>query len=149
MYLIYNVMLTYTVQNSDSIIHIHSFSHFFHYGLSQDFEYSFQCCTVEPCYFSIPYVILIAFICWSQTSNPPLPHSSPLGNHRALLYVCYHCFWSKKILLCLLTFFSLKYYSFFLEILKQNVQVIWKWFWLMNFFFFPFCDLKDETFLEI
>ena len=51
----YNVVLITAVQQSDSVIHIYTF--FFHYGLSQDTEYSSLCYRVGPCCLSILYVI--------------------------------------------------------------------------------------------
>ena len=47
--MIYNVVLTATVQQSDLVIHTHIYIFFhilFHYGLSQDIEH---CYTVGPC----------------------------------------------------------------------------------------------------
>ena len=58
----------------------------FHYGLSQDIEYSSPCYTIGPCCLSVLYKILC--ICQSQTPNPSLPHPLPLGNHKSILYVC-------------------------------------------------------------
>ena len=60
----YNVVLVSAARQSDSIIHVGILSHvLFHYGLSQDIEYSSQCYTVGPCCLStlhipyIPYVV--------------------------------------------------------------------------------------------
>jgi len=40
----YNFVLIFAAQQSDSIIHVDILSHvLFHYGLSQDIEYSSQC----------------------------------------------------------------------------------------------------------
>ena len=41
----------------------------FHYGLSQDIEYSALCYTVGPC--SLASLYIIVFICQSHTPNPP------------------------------------------------------------------------------
>ena len=47
-------------QKRDSVIHKYIFfSYFFHYGLSQDIEYSSLCCTVGPCCSSILYIIFL------------------------------------------------------------------------------------------
>ena len=47
------------VRPSDSVIHIYILFHIlFHYGLSQDIEYSSLCYTVGPCCLSIPYIIV-------------------------------------------------------------------------------------------
>ena len=64
-----------------SYTHIYILSHIlFHYGLSQDIEYSSLCYTVGPCCLSILYIPV--FICQSQTPNPtlsyPLPTWQPL-----------------------------------------------------------------------
>ena len=48
----------------------------FHYGLSQNIEYSSLCYTVGLCCLSILYTIVC--ICYSQTPNPFLPHTPPL-----------------------------------------------------------------------
>ena len=50
----------------------------FHYGLSQDTEYSSLCYTVGPCGLSILYVIVCIY--QPQTPSPSLPHpASPLA----------------------------------------------------------------------
>ena len=52
--LVYNVVLTSAVEQSDSVIHICILVHIlFHYGLSQDTEYNSLCSTVGPWYLSI------------------------------------------------------------------------------------------------
>ena len=57
--LAYNVVLLSAVQQSDSVIHIYIlFYILFHYGLSQDVEYSSLCSKVGPCCFSIFYIIV-------------------------------------------------------------------------------------------
>ena len=57
--LIYNVLLISAVRQSDSVIHIYIvFYIIFHYGLSQDIEFSFLCYTVGPCCLSILYIIV-------------------------------------------------------------------------------------------
>ena len=58
----------------------------FHYGLSEDIEYSSLCCTVGAYCLSI--LCIIVCICSSQTPHPSLsrpPH--PLGNHKSVLCV--------------------------------------------------------------
>ena len=59
--LIYNVLIS-TIQQSDSYIYIYIHTLFFiflfHYGLSQDVEYSSQCYTVGPCFLPILYITL-------------------------------------------------------------------------------------------
>ena len=55
--LIYNVLIS-AIQQSDSVIHIHTFFYIlFHYGLYQDIEYSSLCYTGGPCCLSILHVI--------------------------------------------------------------------------------------------
>ena len=58
--LIYNVVLISAVQQSDLVIRRQTFFFYiiFHYGLSQDIEYSSLCYLVGPCCLSILYVIL-------------------------------------------------------------------------------------------
>ena len=56
--LIYHVVLISAVQQSDSVIYMYILFHtLFHYGLSQDIEYSSPCYTVGPCCLSILYII--------------------------------------------------------------------------------------------
>ena len=77
------MMLISTVQQSDSVMHIYIYTIFhvlFHYGLSQDTEYSSLCYTVGPCLSSL-YVIVC--ICSSQLHISPSP--CPLGNHTSVL----------------------------------------------------------------
>ena len=58
-WLIYSVVLISAVQHSDSVIHICILFHIlFHYGLSQDIEYSSLCHRVGPCCLSILYIII-------------------------------------------------------------------------------------------
>ena len=57
--LIYNVVLISATQKSVTHTHIYIYILFhiiFHYGLSQDIDYSSQCYTVGPCYLSILYI---------------------------------------------------------------------------------------------
>ena len=58
--LIYNIMLMFTVQQSDSFIYIHTlfFNIFVHYGLSEDIEQSSLCYTVGSCCLFILYLIV-------------------------------------------------------------------------------------------
>ena len=54
--LIYNVVLVSAVQQSNSVIRIYVYIYIlfyilFHYGLSQDIEYSFLCYRVGPYYY--------------------------------------------------------------------------------------------------
>ena len=63
-WLIYNVVLVSSVQQSDSVVHIHTYFLFqiiFHYALLQDTEKSSLCCTVGPCCLLILY--LVGYIC--------------------------------------------------------------------------------------
>ena len=46
-YLIYNVVLIFTVQDSDSITHTHTYI-IFHYGFSQNIAYNSLCYPVGP-----------------------------------------------------------------------------------------------------
>ena len=56
--MICNVLIS-AVQKSDSVIHIYVLFHIlFHYGLSQDIEYSSLCFTVGPCCLSVLYIIV-------------------------------------------------------------------------------------------
>ena len=56
-------MLITAVQQSDSVIHTYILFHFlFHYGLSQDIEYSSLCYTVEPC--CLFYFLFFSFFFW-------------------------------------------------------------------------------------
>ena len=61
--LIYNVVLISAVQQSDSVIHIHTFffNIVFHYGLSQGIGYSSLCYTVEPGCLSILNLIVCTY----------------------------------------------------------------------------------------
>ena len=43
---------------SMKLVYTMFFIFFFHYGLSQDIEYSSLCCTVGPCRLSILYIIV-------------------------------------------------------------------------------------------
>ena len=64
-------MLISAIQQSDSVIHIYILFHIiFHYGLSQDIEYSFLCYTVGPCCLSILYI---------RGPQPPVPVHILLG----------------------------------------------------------------------
>ena len=57
--LIYNVVLTSAVQQSDSVIHLYtSFYILFHGGLSQDIGCSSLCSTAGPCCLSILYRVV-------------------------------------------------------------------------------------------
>ena len=54
----YNFVLIFAAQQSDSIIHVDILSHvLFHYGLSQDIEYSSLCYTIRR-HLSILYIIV-------------------------------------------------------------------------------------------
>jgi len=58
-----NALLISAVEQSDSVIHyiyihIHFFYILFHYGLSQNIEYSSLCYTVGPCCSSTLYLIV-------------------------------------------------------------------------------------------
>ena len=54
----------------------------FHYGLSQDIEYSSLCCSRTLLFIHSLYIIVC--FCWCQTPNPSLPHL-PVGNHKSSL----------------------------------------------------------------
>ena len=95
-YLIYNVVLI-SVVNFWCIAKWFSYSYIyilfhilFHYGLSQDIEYSCLCCTVGPCFFSILYIIvcIMQLIFWSCEQNCTLPPiyfiHFPLGTRSAI-----------------------------------------------------------------
>ena len=58
--LIYNVVLISVVQQSDSVIntYIHIFHILFHYGFSQNIEYSSPYYTVGPCCLFILYIMV-------------------------------------------------------------------------------------------
>ena len=59
-------MLISAIQQSDSVIDI-LFHILFHFGLSQDIEYSSLCYTVGPCCLSILYVIVcITFLLYNS-----------------------------------------------------------------------------------
>ena len=58
-FLIYNVVLGSSVQQSDSVTHISIlFQILFHYRLLQDTEYSSLCYTVGPCCLFILYIVV-------------------------------------------------------------------------------------------
>ena len=80
-------MLISAVQQSDSVIHIYILFHIlFHYGLSQDIEYSSLCYTVGTLFIHSIYNSLHLLNPNSQSILPsPL---LPLGNHKSILYVC-------------------------------------------------------------
>jgi len=65
-------VLVSAVQQSDSVIHIYIL---FHYGLSEDIECSFLCCTVRP-------------FCLSQfaSANPSLPTTSLPHPHKSTFW---------------------------------------------------------------
>ena len=85
--LIFNIVLVSAIQQNDSVIHIYTyfFHMIFHYGLSEDIECSSLCYTVGHCCLSVLYIIV--YICWSQTPNPSLPTTPPLGNQKSVLCV--------------------------------------------------------------
>ena len=54
----------------------------FHYGLSQDIDYSSLCYIARPCHLSMLYIVVS--ICYSQTPiNSPLHPPLSLGNHKS------------------------------------------------------------------
>ena len=57
----------------------------FHCDLSQSIKKRSLFYTVGPC-LSILYVIVC--ICYSQVPNLSLPHPTPIGNHKSVLYIC-------------------------------------------------------------
>ena len=75
------MMLISAVEQSDSVIIYILFYILFHYGLSQDTEYSSLCSPVGPCCLSI----LDVTVCICSAQPPTLPL---LGNYKALLHVC-------------------------------------------------------------
>ena len=78
-YLIYNVVLISSVQQSDSVIYI-LFHILFHSGLSQDVEYSPLCYTVGPCCLSRDFVY--AYESWVR----PTFYSFFFSSFKALIY---------------------------------------------------------------
>ena len=90
-------MLIFAVQQSDSAIYIYTHTYiyfffiFFHYGLSQDIEYSSLCRMVGPCCPSILYVR----VCITSPKLPVYPPRHLLGllATMSVLYVwVYFCF---------------------------------------------------------
>ena len=82
-YYVENAVLISAVEQSDSVIHyiyIYTFIFFyilFHYGLSQNIEYSYLCYTVGPCYLSTLYIIVfIKFKKKKKKRNSVIP---PVG----------------------------------------------------------------------
>ena len=79
-YYIENAVLMSAVEQSDSVIHyiyIYTFILFyilFHYGLSQNIEYSYLRYTVGPCYLSTLYIIV--FNKFKKKRNSVIP---PVG----------------------------------------------------------------------
>ena len=66
----YNVVFITATQENDSVIHTYIFFHtLFHYGLSQDIEYSSLCCTLGPYCLSILWLNMLIDI---LTVNPCL-----------------------------------------------------------------------------
>ena len=71
----------YTHTHTNTLFYI-----LFHYGLSQDIQYSSPCYAVGLCGWSILHMLI-------SSANPqfpilPFPTSVPLGNHSSTLYVC-------------------------------------------------------------
>ena len=86
-WLIYNIVLISAVQKSNSVICIYQcICHFFfHYGLSQNTEYSSMCCPIGPCCLSI---LNIPVCIWNLKLQTHLfPTLLPLGDNQSLLYV--------------------------------------------------------------
>ena len=72
-YLIYNVVLISALQQCFSYMYTHTHTHtVFHYGLSQDTEYTLLCYPAESW-------------CLSNSHSNP---SHPLAHHMSLLYDC-------------------------------------------------------------
>ena len=85
--MIYNVVLVFTVQQIDLVIEINILFHIlFHYGLSQDIEYSFLCYMVGFPYSSVGK----ESVCNAGNlgSIPGLGRSSGEGNSNPLQYSC-------------------------------------------------------------
>ena len=83
--------VNFAVQKSDSDIYI-----LFHYGLSQDIQYSSLCYTVGPCCLSILYIIVCYHICYYSllSANPKLQiHHSPTFPPPWQPQVCSLCLW--------------------------------------------------------
>ena len=77
-------MLSDSVIKLNIYIYIYSFINIvFHYGLSQDTEYSSLSYMVGPCCLSIPCIV--AYICSPQTPIHPSPNAPSLGNHKSSL----------------------------------------------------------------
>ena len=79
---IYIVVLISAIQQSDySYIHVCIlFNILFHYGLSQDVEYSSLCYTLGPCCLSILYKLVLHLL-------TPTSQYIPLSNHTSVFYV--------------------------------------------------------------
>ena len=56
--MIYNVVSVSSVQQIDSVIHIHFFQILFHYRLLQGIEYSSLGYIVGPCCLSLLYIVM-------------------------------------------------------------------------------------------
>ena len=78
--LLYNVVLNYAIQQSDSDIYIYTHTYIyvafyilFHYDLSQEIEYSSLCYNVEPCCFSSVAQLCLTLCDPMNRSTPGLP----------------------------------------------------------------------------
>ena len=71
----------------------------FHYGLSQDIEYSSLCYTVGPCCLSILYIIVC--LCPSQTPIPSLPYPCPPWQPQVCSLYLWVCFCFVDMLICI------------------------------------------------
>ena len=84
----YFAMLGSTVQQSESILHIHLSPLFwisFPFRLPQSRQESSLCYTVGSHYLLISYMVV--YICQFHLTVHPTPHSS-LGNHKFVFYIC-------------------------------------------------------------
>ena len=83
-------MLCYTAKGFH-YTYIFFFSILFHYGLSQDIEYSFLCSEVGPCLF-ILYITV--YICCPPTPHPILSPSPSLPWQPQVCSLCRDSLWS-------------------------------------------------------
>ena len=100
-------MLISAVQKSDSVIHAYIL---FHYGLSQDIEYSFLCYRVGPDCLSILYIYTSLHLIIPNSQFFPPCYPFPFGNHKSVLYVCELFFFWQWVFECSFSSFSYPYF---------------------------------------
>ena len=114
--LIYQVLLIPAVQQSDSVVHIYAFlfkNLLFHYGLSQDIEYSSLCYTIGLDCLSIPYVK--AYICYAP---PPTPFTWPPPRQQPVCSLCLRfCFCFLGMFICVIFVSFVSLFLFFYTVL--------------------------------